>query len=154
MDKVVPKHVDIAVTPNHVTISTALVSLVRLASRERDVQKVNHYLQSKLFFIRKNAIETFFNFIYAHFAECDMGYYGIGCLQECSTFCKTSRDCHHVTGYCKEGCKTGWQGTNCLEGKSFSDNNKITVLCTETFPLMFCRAPFILLVQLTNARTP
>nr|XP_022306413.1 multiple epidermal growth factor-like domains protein 10 [Crassostrea virginica] len=47
--------------------------------------------------------------------ECDMGFYGIGCLQECSTFCKTSRDCHHVTGYCKEGCKTGWQGTNCLE---------------------------------------
>ena len=54
--------------------------------------------------------------VFVIFAECDMGYYGIGCLQECSSFCKTSRDCHHVTGYCKDGCKSGWQGNDCLEG--------------------------------------
>ena len=50
------------------------------------------------------------------FIECAFGFYGIGCLQECSSFCKISRNCHHVTGLCKDGCKNGWQGNNCFEG--------------------------------------
>lgn len=50
------------------------------------------------------------------FVVCEFGYYGAGCSQECSTFCKRTRDCHHVSGYCKEGCKSGWKGIDCLEG--------------------------------------
>lgn len=46
---------------------------------------------------------------------CEFGSYGFSCNQECSTFCKKSRDCHHVTGNCKDGCKSGWQGLDCLE---------------------------------------
>lgn len=46
---------------------------------------------------------------------CELGYYGLSCNQECSPFCLRSRDCHHVSGYCKEGCKNGWQGLHCLE---------------------------------------
>lgn len=26
-----------------------------------------------------------------------------------------ARDCNHVSGYCKDGCKSGWQGLDCLE---------------------------------------
>lgn len=51
-----------------------------------------------------------------HHSVCELGYYGLGCNQECSPFCLRSRDCHHVSGYCKEGCKNGWQGLQCLEG--------------------------------------
>ena len=50
------------------------------------------------------------------FVECDFGFYGIGCLQECGSFCKRSRDCHHITGFCTSGCKSGWQGSDCFEG--------------------------------------
>lgn len=50
------------------------------------------------------------------FVECDFGFYGIGCLQECGSFCKRSRDCHHITGFCTNGCKSGWQGSGCFEG--------------------------------------
>lgn len=48
--------------------------------------------------------------------DCDYGYYGMECREECSTFCKKSRDCHPVSGYCTDGCKSGWQGLDCLEG--------------------------------------
>lgn len=34
-------------------------------------------------------------------------------------FCKKSRDCHPMSGYCKEECKNGWQGLDCLEGVYF-----------------------------------
>lgn len=50
---------------------------------------------------------------------CEFGYYGLNCNQECSMFCKESRDCHPMSGYCKEGCKNGWQGLDCLEGVYF-----------------------------------
>lgn len=53
---------------------------------------------------------------FIHHSVCELGYYGLGCNQECSPFCLRSRDCHHVSGYCKEGCKNGWQGLHCLEG--------------------------------------
>uniref|UniRef100_A0A8W8NNC8 Uncharacterized protein n=1 Tax=Magallana gigas TaxID=29159 RepID=A0A8W8NNC8_MAGGI len=47
--------------------------------------------------------------------ECKFGFYGIGCLQECSSFCKTSRDCDHVSGVCRHGCRNGWEGDNCFD---------------------------------------
>ena len=56
---------------------------------------------------------AFYHFM---FVECDFGFYGIGCLQECGSFCKRSRDCHHITGFCTNGCKSGWQGSDCFEG--------------------------------------
>ncbi|XP_062585191.1 multiple epidermal growth factor-like domains protein 11 [Saccostrea cucullata] len=56
---------------------------------------------------------------------CNEGYYGKNCKENCSLFCKTSRDCHHVTGHCKEGCIDGWQGVKCLQvcnGKRFGED--------------------------------
>lgn len=49
-------------------------------------------------------------------AVCKFGFYGIGCHQECSSFCKTSRDCNHVSGACRNGCRHGWQGDDCFDG--------------------------------------
>ena len=53
---------------------------------------------------------------YCVLTGCDFGYYGFECKDQCSSFCKTSRDCDHVTGFCIDGCKSGWQGNDCLEG--------------------------------------
>lgn len=53
-------------------------------------------------------------YYYNHLA-CEFGYYGLGCNQECSTFCKKSRYCNSISGHCKDGCKSGWQGLDCLE---------------------------------------
>lgn len=55
-------------------------------------------------------------YYYNHLA-CEFGYYGLGCNQECSTFCKKSRYCNSISGHCKDGCKSGWQGLDCLEGQ-------------------------------------
>lgn len=46
---------------------------------------------------------------------CKAGFYGENCKKECSLFCKSSRDCNHVTGHCNEGCIGGWQGAMCLQ---------------------------------------
>lgn len=52
-----------------------------------------------------------------HIVSCSDGYYGMACYMQCSKFCKTSHDCHPVSGFCQGGCAIGWQGKHCLEGK-------------------------------------
>lgn len=55
---------------------------------------------------------------------CETGKYGIDCRQRCSAFCHNSGICHHLTGTCKDGCKNGWKGAQCLEGTtSISQKN-------------------------------
>ena len=51
---------------------------------------------------------------------CDAGFYGAKCQQECSKFCNNERDCYPASGYCKEGCKRGWEGPKCLVGKAYA----------------------------------
>lgn len=41
--------------------------------------------------------------------ECDEGYYGNDCLQQCQ--CMNGATCDHVTGMCY--CTTGWTGAMC-----------------------------------------
>lgn len=48
---------------------------------------------------------------------CVFGYYGHGCVKECSKFCNKSRDCNHVSGFCNGGCKNGKKGSYCQEGR-------------------------------------
>lgn len=50
------------------------------------------------------------------FIVCDYGFHGPKCLKECSKFCKTTQDCHPITGTCHGGCRSGWQGHDCLDG--------------------------------------
>ncbi|XP_062587463.1 multiple epidermal growth factor-like domains protein 10 [Saccostrea cucullata] len=55
--------------------------------------------------------------------ECKTGFYGENCKKACSIFCKSSRDCNHVTGHCDEGCIGGWQGALCLQVADKTDDN-------------------------------
>uniref|UniRef100_A0A8W8NTN5 EGF-like domain-containing protein n=1 Tax=Magallana gigas TaxID=29159 RepID=A0A8W8NTN5_MAGGI len=50
---------------------------------------------------------------------CDYGFHGLQCLKECSKFCKTTQDCHPVTGTCHGGCRSGWRGHDCLEVSTY-----------------------------------
>lgn len=72
-----------------------------------------------MYFVNKYLLTNtlIYKLFFINHLVCEFGYYGLGCNQECSTFCKRSRDCHHVSGYCKDGCKSGWQGLDCLEGQ-------------------------------------
>lgn len=50
-------------------------------------------------------------------AVCVFGYYGHGCIKECSKFCNRSRDCNPVSGFCNGGCRNGKKGGYCQEGR-------------------------------------
>ncbi|XP_062602860.1 multiple epidermal growth factor-like domains protein 10 [Saccostrea cucullata] len=75
---------------------------------------------------------------------CKKGFYGDNCKEECSPFCKSSRDCHHVTGHCNEGCIGGWQGLQCLQVADKKDdvdylsrfNGVLVALCVCTAIIM------------------
>lgn len=50
------------------------------------------------------------------YAECDLGYFGLMCKDECSPHCWDPLSCNHVTGSCDGGCKDGWIGSRCRDG--------------------------------------
>lgn len=51
------------------------------------------------------------------FVACDSGYYGKDCRHGCSVNCNIAYDCDKSTGQCIGGCKSGWTGTVCDQGK-------------------------------------
>jgi hypothetical protein len=61
-------------------------------------------------------LHNFLQLQFHHTTVCEFGRFGAGCQDKCSVFCQKSRDCHHVTGFCRGGCKRGWDGEDCLEG--------------------------------------
>lgn len=75
------------------------------------------------------------------FQACDIGYYGRGCQQECSIFCKISHDCNPVSGHCNRGCKNGWKGDECLESKVFFFHRLFLLYITRTIAYCY-RLPF------------
>eukprot|EP00105_Crassostrea_gigas_P034127 XP_019918275.1 PREDICTED: uncharacterized protein LOC105317074 [Crassostrea gigas] len=50
---------------------------------------------------------------------CDYGFHGLQCLKKCSKFCKTTQDCHPVTGTSHGECRSGWRGHDCLEVSTY-----------------------------------
>lgn len=44
---------------------------------------------------------------------CVFGYYGYGCIKECSKFCNKLCDCNFVFGFCNGGCRNGKKGSYC-----------------------------------------
>lgn len=86
---------------------------------------------------------------FIHHLVCDFGYYGFGCNQECSPFCVRSRDCHHVFGVCKEGCKSGWQGLDCLEVKKVTVTEKNMISEFNGILSAFCVLLFLIGVVVT-----
>ena len=53
-------------------------------------------------------------------SECDHGYYGVNCQQNCG-HCSEASECHHITGECSDTCKPGYQGIMCNEGMNCSE---------------------------------
>ena len=46
--------------------------------------------------------------------DCPKGYYGPNCTLKCNDNCD---GCNNVDGVCNRGCKPGWKGDDCGEGK-------------------------------------
>lgn len=49
--------------------------------------------------------------------ECPEGFFGEGCVNNCSSKC---RGCNKVNGLCDRGCFRGWKGDYCQERKNFA----------------------------------
>ena len=47
---------------------------------------------------------------------CVPGSYGQYCLETCGN-CLNAEPCHHVDGFCQNGCAPGWIGYTCTERK-------------------------------------
>ena len=52
--------------------------------------------------------------------ECPHGFFGDQCLKICSKYCSNNLKCNHISGDCFSGCKDGYLGRNCSEGKHLS----------------------------------
>lgn len=65
-----------------------------------------HIITKSAFFIKL----LFFFVILA----CSVGYFGQDCTGKCKSSCK---GCNHITGVCDSGCKPGWIGDYCEQGK-------------------------------------
>lgn len=48
---------------------------------------------------------------------CGFGYYGKDCIHRCSVKCNVTHYCNKSTGQCIGGCKPGWTGFMCDQGK-------------------------------------
>lgn len=48
--------------------------------------------------------------------ECNSGWFGINCSQQCVGHCKDDTTCNHVTGQCDRGCDAGWTRSLCEQG--------------------------------------
>lgn len=51
------------------------------------------------------------------FLECQFGYYGENCTNQCSMNCNVTSRCDRFTGSCDKGCKPGWTGYKCDQSK-------------------------------------
>ena len=54
--------------------------------------------------------------------ECDPGFYGKHCIHNCSENCNVTGSCDKFFGVCKGGCKPGWTGIACKQGKYYANN--------------------------------
>lgn len=47
-----------------------------------------------------------------YFTECESGTFGLDCNKTCGN-CEDMKHCHHVTGFCTQGCVPGYYGLRC-----------------------------------------
>lgn len=55
--------------------------------------------------------------VWSFFVVCVSGYYGKNCSNQCSINCDMASSCDKLTGECDRGCKPGWSGIHCDQGK-------------------------------------
>lgn len=58
--------------------------------------------------------------------ECPPGQYGDDCSNQCSLNCNVTRTCDKFTGQCEGGCKPGFTGNTCDQGKCLTILSKRT----------------------------
>lgn len=51
--------------------------------------------------------------------DCELGYFGMGCKEVCSSHCLNNDPCDHVSGMCPNGCQDGYNGSNCQNSKKY-----------------------------------
>nr|XP_022306284.1 multiple epidermal growth factor-like domains protein 10 [Crassostrea virginica] len=77
---------------------------------------------------------------------CSLGYYGIGCMYQCSENCNMTRRCNQFTGECDE-CETGYFGPDCKSkcghcvnaSQCHRSNGTCLRGCSAGFTGSFCR---------------
>lgn len=47
---------------------------------------------------------------------CDNNVYGLVCKRSCGN-CFNRKDCYYINGFCLSGCKVGYNGEKCMDGK-------------------------------------
>lgn len=56
---------------------------------------------------------------FVYVLECPPVFYGENCGYTCSNNCYMDNICNRSTGQCELGCKAGWTGILCNQGKVF-----------------------------------
>ena len=59
-------------------------------------------------------------YVYLSLLECSDGQYGYNCVENCSLTCRDSGKCDKITGHCEGGCRAGWTGDMCENGKALN----------------------------------
>lgn len=60
----------------------------------------------------------FINYL-CYLSECIAGMYGAVCENNCNQFCQNNY-CNKTTGFCLNGCRSGYLGNICNQSKSIS----------------------------------
>lgn len=58
-------------------------------------------------------------------SECQLGYYGENCGNQCSENCNVTSRCDRFTGNCNRGCKLGWTGNTCDQSEYTVKKSKL-----------------------------
>lgn len=61
---------------------------------------------------------------FVYVLECPPGSYGENCGYTCSNNCYMDNVCNRFNGQCELGCKAGWTGISCDQGKVIVCINK------------------------------
>lgn len=69
----------------------------------------------KYFISAREYVQTRKRMGFFSFSECKFKTYGVNCSMKCG-HCQKKKQCHHITGFCKKGCKKGFQGDGCNKG--------------------------------------
>ncbi|KAL5013631.1 hypothetical protein ScPMuIL_007901, partial [Solemya velum] len=56
--------------------------------------------------------------------KCQSGNFGTDCRYKCTGHCKHGTFCHHIDGWCPDGCQDGWQGPYCEEACDYGRYGK------------------------------
>lgn len=57
------------------------------------------------------------HFVRIYISECDNNMFGENCSNQCGK-CRAKEQCDHIYGACTNGCKSRYDGQNCIDRKA------------------------------------